>query len=80
MTDVTVRLWRGAAIEGTLRDDRGAPAEGIAVTAVPARLSWSEGIFTLSNNGTTTNEAGEFRIFGLEPGTYVVVAQAGIHG
>ena len=72
---LVVRIWRGAAIGGVLRDDTGAPVEGIAVTAIPARATNVPGILTLSNNGTTTNELGEYRIFGLEPGTYVVIAR-----
>jgi Carboxypeptidase regulatory-like domain len=73
--ELVVRLWRGAAIGGVLRDDTGAPVEGIAVTAIPARAANVPGILTLSNNGTTTNELGEYRIFGLEPSTYVVIAR-----
>jgi hypothetical protein len=70
---LTVRLWRGAAVAGTLRDDTGAPAAGIEVAAIPARAAGS--LPTLSNNATLTNELGQFRIFGLEPGTYVVAAR-----
>jgi hypothetical protein len=73
ITDLTVRLWRGAAVAGTLRDDTGAPVAGVEVSAIPARSAGS--LPTLSNNGVLTNEAGEFRIFGLEPGTYIVAAR-----
>ena len=68
-----VKLWRGAAVAGILRDDTGAPVAGIEVTAIPARSPGS--LPTLTNNGTTTNELGEFRIFGLEPGAYIVAAR-----
>ncbi len=77
---LVVRLWRGAAVAGVVRDDTGAPVEGIGVTAIAARSSNVPGILTLSNNGTTTNDLGEFRIFGLEPGTYVVAARPGAGG
>jgi hypothetical protein len=73
---LAVTLWRGAVVAGVLRDDTGAPVEGIAVTAVPARASSVPGILTLSNrHDVTTDDRGEFRIFGLEPGAYVVVAK-----
>jgi hypothetical protein len=72
VANLVVRLWRGAAIAGVIRDDAGAPVPNLAVTAIPARENNEGAILTLTNNGTTTNELGEYRIFGLEPGTYVV--------
>ena len=75
ITDLTVRLWRGAVVAGVVRDPAGAPVARVPVTAIPAKPINSPSIRTLSNNGVTTNEQGEFRIFGLEPGAYVVVAK-----
>ena len=74
VTDLRVRLWRGAVLAGVVRDASGAPVPRIPVTAIPAKAITSPSIFTLSNNGSSTNEQGEFRIFGLEPGAYVVMA------
>ncbi|HEY7475881.1 MAG TPA: carboxypeptidase-like regulatory domain-containing protein [Vicinamibacterales bacterium] len=72
---VTVRLWRAAVIAGVLRDETGEPVPNVPVTAV--RVSGSGGglTLTLTNNGGATNDRGEYRIFGLEPGTYVVSAR-----
>ena len=75
VTDLTVRLWRGAVVAGVVRDPAGAPVPRIPVTAIPAKPTASSSILTLSNNGVATNDQGEFRIFGLEPGAYVVVAK-----
>lgn len=72
---LVIRVWRGAVVAGTVRDDRGEPVAGVPVTAVPARAPSGTGILTLSNNGTKTDNRGQFRIFGLEPGTYVVSAK-----
>ena len=72
--NLVVRLWRGAAGAGVIRDDTGAPVAGIPVTVTPLRRTGASGIFTLSNNGGTTNELGQFRVFGLEPGSYLVSA------
>jgi hypothetical protein len=69
--EVTVRIWRGAVIAGVVRDEAGSPVEGVPVTAVASRSSGSS-LLTLSNNGVSTNERGEYRIFGLEPGGYAV--------
>jgi hypothetical protein len=73
VSDLVVRLWRGAAVAGVIRDEAGTPVEGVTVTAVPARPS-AQSTRTLSNNGVVTNDLGEFRVFGLPPGTYVVTA------
>ena len=71
---LVMTLWRGAVISGTLRDDTGAPVDGIAVSVTAARTTGSPGILTLSNVSATTNDLGEYRVFGLEPGAYYVSA------
>ena len=71
---LVMTLWRGAVISGTLRDDTGAPVDGIAVSVTAARTIGSPGILTLRNVSATTNDLGEYRVFGLEPGAYYVSA------
>ena len=73
--NVVVRLWRGAVVAGVLRDDTGEPVEGVPVTAVRVSGSGGGPGVTLTNNGGMTNDRGEYRIFGLEPGTYHVSAR-----
>jgi len=73
IADLTVRLWRGAVVSGVIRDAIGRPAPGATVRVLPARPT-APTLLTLANNATKTNGAGEFRIFGLEPGAYVVSA------
>ena len=80
VADVMVRMWRGAVVAGTVRDDRGEPVAGVPVTAVPARAPSGTGILTLTNNGAKTDNRGQFRIFGLEPGTCVVSAKPAAGG
>ncbi len=74
MTGLVVRLWRGAAVAGVIRNETGAPLEGIPVRAVPARIAGEPARLTLSNDGAVTNDLGEFRLFGLVPGTYLISA------
>jgi len=74
LTDLVIRLWRGAAIAGVIRDETGAPVEGVPVTAIPARPPAGQSTLTLTNNGGVTNDQGEFRIFGLPPGSYIMSA------
>ena len=74
VSDVTITLWRGAVIAGVVRDEDGQPAPGVPVRATRANAPTDRSILTLDNRGVQTNEAGEFRIFGLEPGEYLVSA------
>ena len=74
VSDVTITLWRGAVIAGVVRDEDGEPAPGVPVRATRANAPTDRSILTLDNRGVQTNEAGEFRIFGLEPGEYLVSA------
>ena len=74
LTGLVVKAWRGAAIAGVLRDDTGAPVEGIAVSVIPARTNGTPAVLSLSNSPATTNDLGEFRIFGLPPGSYLIAA------
>lgn len=69
---LTVRLWRGAVIAGVVRTEDGQPAEGLPVRVIAAHHTLEPSIFTLDSNGAKTNDAGEFRIFGLMPGTYLL--------
>jgi hypothetical protein len=73
--DLVVRLWRGAIVAGVLKDERGVPIAGVPVTAISTRTTPASPTLTLSNNGGMTNDLGEFRIFGLEPGAYVIAAK-----
>jgi hypothetical protein len=69
--DLVVKIWRGAVIAGVVRDEHGTPVPGVPVTATPMRAGGAQ-LLTLSNNGDETNDLGEYRIFGLEPGRFVV--------
>lgn len=67
-------LLRSAVISGRVLDAGGAPAEGVTVGA--AQMRHSDGLWRLQPvEHATTNDLGEFRVFGLPPGSYVVSAQ-----
>jgi hypothetical protein len=72
VTGLAVKLWRGAVIAGLVRTEDGQPAEGLPVRVIAAHQTSEPSIRTLDNNGVSTNDAGEFRIFGLPPGTYLL--------
>ncbi len=70
---VTLSMFRGAAIAGTLRNPNGTPLAGVSVMALNTRtigrragMAVEEPIFT--------NDRGEYRMYGLMPGEYVVAA------
>jgi Carboxypeptidase regulatory-like domain len=74
IANLQVRLWRGSVLTGVLRDASGAPLANTAVAAIASREVTSAAL-TLSNSAQAmTNDLGEYRLFGLEPGTYVVRA------
>ena len=68
-TDAVIRLWRGAAIEGTVFDESGEPLVGQVVAA--ARRT-SDGRL-LSGPSTQTDDRGAYRLPTLTPGEYLVV-------
>lgn len=75
VNDVIVRLPPGAAISGTIVDDRGQPA---IRTLVGLRTWQMRGADRVVVNAqapmAATDEAGRYRIAGLPPGEYIVTA------
>jgi hypothetical protein len=74
VSDLVVRLWRGAVISGTVRDEQGRGVPGQRVRAIPAATPGAS-FLSLTNNPAVSDTRGEFRIFGLEPGDYYLAAQ-----
>jgi len=86
LSGLVVRLWRGAVVTGRITDESGRPVRGAAVRAVRDGGAGDPSLPVFSNNiigptppgsaggGAMTNDRGEYRIFGLEPGEYVVMA------
>ena len=68
-----VGLTTGAAIEGRIVDESGEPLSRIPVFA--ARLSLaSESAERVSDLSVVTDDLGRYRVYGLEPGSYIVGA------
>jgi hypothetical protein len=72
IADLRVRLWRGAVLSGVLRDESGEPLAHWSIAAIPARQVTPVALTLNNNHQAVTNDLGEFRIFGLEPGAYVL--------
>ncbi len=73
---ITMRLPRGAVITGSVTDGGGQPVPGAIVIAFADRFEAATGARRLRlTEGATTDDRGEYRIFGLPAGQYLVYAQ-----
>jgi protocatechuate 3,4-dioxygenase beta subunit len=74
--NIDVRIPRGAVITGRIIDEFGDPIPNVEVA--PIRKTYSQGQRRLIPIGmrAQTNDIGEYRIFGLEPGQFYVGARA----
>ena len=70
VTDVELRMPRGAVITGQVRSTSGAPVAGASVEAL--RMGRSLAVSGLTSLPTTTDADGRYRIYGLAAGDYVV--------
>lgn len=73
--DASMSLTMGGVIAGTLTNGKGRPLAGISVaaTTVPASGQW-EAVSSASRPAVVTDATGAYRIFGLPPADYLVVA------
>ncbi len=76
LANLRIPLMHGAAIAGTVRDFTGAPVEGLQVYAVRADRARSRrsGEYVSALDAAMTDDTGAYRVFGLEPGAYIVAA------
>jgi protocatechuate 3,4-dioxygenase beta subunit len=72
--DVELLLPRGSVITGIVRDANGRPVPNAEVAAVPTQQSSATGPVVSILGGVFTNDLGEYRLFGLKPGTYYVIS------
>src|SRR5206468_3736694 len=66
--------WKLGAISGTLTDEAGDPAIGVAVQAFRRSIGGGHVRFQTGSSGTT-DDRGQYRISGLAPADYVVGIQ-----
>jgi len=71
--DLVVRLPRGAVITGRVADETGRPAVGVRVgVAEQVTINGESSYRSSFGTGGDTDDRGVYRIFGLNPGTYLV--------
>jgi len=77
VTDLKLRIDPEGVISGKVVDENGDPARNVMVSAL--RPSYAQGVRRLTSEGVSlnsTNDLGEYRIFGLTPGRYYVQARS----
>jgi hypothetical protein len=78
ITNVSIRILRGAVISGTITTETGEPAANARVTVLTYATSSLTGERRLMSTGIglgrSADERGAYRIYGLAPGDYVVAA------
>lgn len=76
---IDISLPRTGAIAGRVEDEAGEPVEGVDVGVL--RVGYESGRRRLISVGARrTDDAGNYRVYGLEPGHYAVRAIAGVPG
>lgn len=71
--DVSIRLERSGAIVGRIADTHGAGVLGVEVVAI-RRNNFRGHVTLIPGSRASTNDLGQFRLFNLPPGEYLVVA------
>ena len=69
LSEVELLLLRGGVVTGTVRDTRGRPLPDILVNALTRN---TEDAWELNPVGSRTDEHGDYRLWGLAPGDYLV--------
>ncbi len=72
VADVTLRLWKNAALGGTVLDEAGEPVVGVTVRAM-GRSDVGGAAHFSADGAAQTDDRGMYRIAGLAAGDYVVV-------
>jgi protocatechuate 3,4-dioxygenase beta subunit len=70
---VTISLPRGAVIAGRVTDENGQPIARVQVYGMWFPAGSPRGV--RNGGGAQTDDLGQFRLFGLQPGEYLVVAE-----
>ncbi len=73
-------LARGGVITGRVLDEEGEPAERVQVRVVRQQRFGGQVRFVPTNMGDTTDDQGHYRLYGIVPGEYLVVAEPSDRG
>ena len=73
---INITLFSAGAIAGRITDENGDPLQGVSVQALQSRFSGGRRQLLPVTDGEprTTDDTGHYRLFGIPPGQYIVVA------
>jgi hypothetical protein len=74
MTDMSLKLTPHAVITGRILDDEGEPLSNVRIMLQGYRYMQGRKQLTMTGGGGSTNDLGEFRLFGIAPGKYFLSA------
>ena len=77
MTSVDFKLTPHAVVAGRVLDSDGEPVPNVQVSTMLHRYT-PRGKQLMQTGGSSTNDLGEFRIFGIAPGRYYLQATHGM--
>jgi hypothetical protein len=73
---MTIKLIKQAIVTGRVLDAEGEPVASVQIQCLRWTMMGHDGQRVLmAQSNTTTNDLGEYRIFGITPGKYIVAAQ-----
>jgi hypothetical protein len=70
-----IQLSGGGAVSGTIVDAAGEPFQGVAVRALRVRHENGRTVARSAGWERVTDDRGRYRLFGLSPGSYLIVAR-----
>ncbi len=78
LTGIDFKLQPGGVIAGRVTDDAGEPAEGVFVRVLRGqRLRGRMRYVPAGGRSVTSDDLGNFRVYGLVPGEYILAAEPG---
>jgi protocatechuate 3,4-dioxygenase beta subunit len=73
VVDATIRMWRFAAISGSVTDDAGEPAVGVLVQGLRVIMAGGRRLLLHQLSDAVTDDRGLYRLANLQPGQYYVL-------
>jgi hypothetical protein len=77
IANLAIRMPLGAAISGSVTDEKGQPGAGIMVALQQWRMQSGQRVLVTVQGSGSSDERGRYRFYGLAPGEYVIVATRG---